>query len=148
MESQMHSPIGPALPGHFTEPLRCRTAQLAIRRLSADVALIAAHGEIDAANSDEFVEYTLRQTVRNSHLVLDLTGIEFFGTAAFSALHTIKERCAAQGVDLAIAAGPTVLRLLRICDPDSALPIAQSVATAISAAQRRLRLLELIPKSR
>ncbi len=154
----MHSPLGPALPDHFTpdqftpdqftEPSWFRTAQMATLRLSGDVAIIATHGELDAANTDEFVEYTLRQAAGSSHIVLDLTGIDFFGSAGFAALHSLKESCGAQDVDLTIVAGPAVRRLLRICDPDAALPVTLNAQTAVSAAQRGARLLELIPKSR
>jgi anti-anti-sigma factor len=149
----MHRPLDPAFPNQrtpdeFTEPSWFRTAQMATHRLSGDVAVIAAQGELDAANTDEFVEYTLRQAARCSHIILDLTGVDFFGSAGFAALHRVNHSCGAQDVDLIIVASPAVRRLLRICDPDAALPVTQNAPTAISAAHRGIRLLELIPKSR
>ena len=62
------------------------------------MAVITAHGELDAANAQEFVDYALRHAAHIDRLVLDLTGVEFFGTAGFSALHTA-ERPLRRGED-------------------------------------------------
>ena len=44
---------------------------------------------------------------------------------------------------------PAVTRLMRICDPDSTLPICDSVDAALAAVQGEpRRLLQLVPKSR
>ena len=60
------------------------------------MAVITAHGELDAANAQAFVDYALRHAAQTDYLVLDLTGVDFFGTAGFSALHTVNVRCAAE----------------------------------------------------
>ena len=121
-----------ATPESLIEPTDCHTAHFATRWLRPSMAVITAHGEIDAANAQQFVDYALRHSAHIDRLVLDLTGVEFFGTAGFSALHS--------------AAVP---RLLRICDPDSALPICTSVDTALSAVQGEpSRLLQLVSKAR
>ncbi len=65
--------------------------------------------------------------------MLDLSGLDFFGTAGFSALHTVDVRCAGDNVGWALVPGTAVTRLLRICDPDSALPICHDVEAALSA---------------
>jgi anti-anti-sigma regulatory factor len=81
--------------------------------------------------------------------VLDLTGVDFFGTAGFSALHTLNVRCAGEKIEWALAPSRAVTRLLRICDPDSALPICDSVEAALSAVQGEpRRLLQLVSKTR
>ena len=70
----------------------------ATRWLQPSVAVITAHGELDASNAQDFVDYALR--ARRSHSsawLLDLSGVDFFGTAGFSALHTLNVRCAARG---------------------------------------------------
>ena len=78
-------------------------------------------------------------------LALDLTGIEFFGTAGFSALHTLNVRCAGAGVEWVLVPSTAVSRLLRICDPDSALPIAATMPAALSQLQAdQRRLLQLV----
>ena len=58
------------------------------------MAIITAHGELDAANAQQFVDYALRHAPDTERLVLDLSGVEFFGTAGFSALHSVNVRCA------------------------------------------------------
>jgi anti-anti-sigma factor len=113
------------------------------------MAVITAHGELDAANAEEFVDYALRHASHTDRLVLDLTGVDFFGTAGFSALHSVNVRCAGEMIEWALAPSAAVTRLLRICDPDSALPICNGVDTALSAVQGEpRRLLQLVSKSR
>jgi anti-anti-sigma factor len=138
-----------ATPESLIEPTDCHTAHFATRWLQPETAVITAHGELDAANAQEFVDYALRHAPHTDRLVLDLTGVEFFGTAGFSALHSVNVRCAAEKIEWAMAPSSAVTRLLRICDPDSALPICDSVDTALSAVQGEpRRLLQLVSKPR
>jgi anti-anti-sigma factor len=111
--------------------------------------VITAHGELDAANAQEFVDYALRHAPHVERLVLDLTGVDFFGTSGFSALHTVNVQCAGEKIQWALVPSSAVTRLLRICDPDSALPICGSVDVALSAVQGEpRRLLQLVAKPR
>ena len=70
------------------------TPRLASRRLSSSVDVISAHGDIDASNADTLTEYTLRHLMRCRGLILDLHGLDFFGTEGFSALHRVSVCCA------------------------------------------------------
>jgi anti-anti-sigma factor len=136
-------------PESLIEPAHCHTAHFATRWLQPSMAVITAHGELDAANAEEFVDYALRHASHTKRLVLDLTGVDFFGTAGFSALHSVNVRCAGEMIEWALAPSAAVTRLLRICDPDSALPICDGVDTALSAVQGEpRRLLQLVSKSR
>jgi anti-anti-sigma factor len=139
----------PASPGSLIERTDCHGAHFATRRQHSAIAVITAHGEIDAANAPEFVDYALRQAPNTERLVLDLSGLDFFGTAGFSALHSVNVRCAGEKINWAVVPSSAVTRLLRICDPDSALPICASVDAALSAVQGEPpRLLQLVAKSR
>jgi anti-anti-sigma factor len=139
----------PASPDALIEPTDCHTAHFATRWLQPSMAVITVHGELDAANAQDFVNYSLRHAPHIDRLVLDLTGVDFFGTAGFSALHTLNVRCAAEKIEWALAPSPAVSRLLQICDPDSALPISDSVDGALADVQGEpRRLLQLVPKSR
>ena len=121
------------------------TASFATRWLQPSVAVITAHGELDASNAQDFVDYALRHAERTQRLALDLSGVDFFGTAGFSALHTLNVRCAGAGVEWVLVPSNAVSRLLRICDPDSALPIAATVPAALSRLQaEQRRLLQLV----
>lgn len=59
--------------------------------------MITAIGDLDASNAAEFVDYALQDVERTKRLTLDLTGVDFFATAGFSALHTLNVRCASAG---------------------------------------------------
>jgi anti-anti-sigma factor len=106
--------------------------------------VITAHGELDASNATQLADYVQRCAAHSKSIILNLTGLEFFGTAGFSALHTINVRCAGSGVSWAVVPSRAVSRLLRICDPDNALPLAASVPDS----KEPLRLFQLIPQPR
>jgi anti-anti-sigma factor len=139
----------PASPESLIEPADSNAAHFATRWLPPDTAVITAHGEIDAANSQKLVDYALRHDARINRLVLDLSGVEFFGTSGFSALHVLNVRCAAESITWASVPSAAVTRLLRICDPDSALPFHGAVDAALSAVKGEpRRLLKLVPEAR
>jgi anti-anti-sigma factor len=120
-----------------TEPTHCRTAYFATTRPQPSTAVISAHGELDAANAQAFVDYALGHIANAPQLVLDLTGLQFFGTAGFSALHTLNVRCAAKNLEWVLVPSPMVTRLLRLCDPDYALPVCATVNAAVGQLQRK-----------
>jgi anti-anti-sigma factor len=109
--------------------------------------VIAVHGEIDAANADRFADQLGRCATCCEWLVLDLTDLEFMGTAGFSALQAINARFAKTKVYWVLVPGAAVSRLLNVCDPDSALPMSESVATGLSTVQDPRRLLHLAPQA-
>jgi anti-anti-sigma factor len=117
--------------------------------LHPDLAVITAHGELDAANAQEFVDYAMRHATLMNGLVLDLSGIDFFGTAGFSALHTLNVRSAGEKIQWAMVPSEAVSRLMRICDPDSTLPICATIESALATVRGEpRRLLQLVPKPR
>jgi anti-anti-sigma factor len=123
----------------------CHTAHFATQWLDSSTAIVTAHGEIDAVNAFEFAEYSLQYVGRMDKLVVDLTGIKFFGSAGFSALHALNVRCAANDIRWAMAPSKEVSRLLRICDPDATLPVSRGVNAALAAAAGESpRLLQLV----
>lgn len=137
---------------HFTlvdtiaEANECHTAHFASRELEPGTTVVAAFGEIDAANALEFVAYALRDGEHIERLVVDLTGVEFFGTAGFSALHTLNVRTAGEDIYWAMTPSVSVKRLLRICDPDAALPVFDSIEAAVEAVRARpAPSLKLVP---
>jgi anti-anti-sigma factor len=119
----------------LSQPSEGPTARLEIRRLKSSVAVITAHGEIDASNADTLTEYTLRHLRGRNTLILDLRDLDFFGAAGFSALHKISAGCARAGVGWALVPNAVVSRVLRICDPQGRLPAA-SLRDAPLAEQR------------
>ncbi|MBO0677723.1 STAS domain-containing protein [Mycolicibacterium sp. S2-37] len=119
------------------------TAHLTSTTVAPLTTVIAVRGDLDATNAHEFVDYALQHP--GHALVLDLTGVEFFGTAAFSAIHTLNVRCAGSGVEWVLVPSWAVARLLRVCDPDATLPVAADVDEAVARLHRNgSPLLELV----
>jgi anti-anti-sigma factor len=112
-----------------SQSLECHTARFTVD-WGQSGPVISVHGELDASNASQLADYVQRCATHSRSLILDLSGVDFFGTAGFSALHTINARCADANVDWAVAPSQAVFRLLRICDPHNALPIAKSATDA------------------
>jgi anti-anti-sigma factor len=131
---------------------QCRTAQFSARWDSSGT-VITADGELDAANADQLATYVQRAVGRTTRLILDLRGLEFIGTAGFSALHRINVACSAAQVHWAMAPSPAVSRLLRVCDPDGTLPVTEPtdeplLAARTAAGHQEHPLLQLVPQAR
>jgi len=87
---------------------------------SRTVVRISVTGEVDASNADRLVRYAFRYGANSRRLILDLTGVEFFGVECFSLLDIIAGRCATAAVAWTLIPSPTVARVLQICDPHRA----------------------------
>jgi len=122
-------------------------------RPSPSVTVITAHGELDAANAHQLTVFVERCVRHSSRVVVDLRGLDFFGTAGFSALHRINVVCSGAGVHWVLVPGSAVYRVLRICDPDGTLPTTTSLpewesGAGIQQPPSRLGLLQLVPQPR
>ncbi|MEW5811321.1 MAG: STAS domain-containing protein [Actinomycetota bacterium] len=127
----------------------CHSAHFNTRRPQPSTAVVSAHGELDAANGNAFVQYALRDAKQTQWLVIDLTGLSFFATAGFSALHTLNVQCAGENIRWALVPSLAVDRLLRLCDPDSTLPICVDIANALTTVHSDPpRLLKLVSQPR
>lgn len=92
--------------------------------------LVSVRGDVDATNRQALGRFVARHARVSKQLILDLTGVDFFGSQGFTALYYVSVQCARRDVDWMIAGGRTVLRILRICDPDEDLPLAGDIAAA------------------
>src|SRR4029077_13662173 len=108
-----HTPLR-RIGGFLSQPWERHTTRLAHRRLRSSVAVISAQGHIDASNADTLTEYTLGHLMGCRGLILDLRGLDFFGTEGFSALHRVSVCCARAGTGWAVVSGEAVSRVLRI----------------------------------
>jgi len=134
----MIAPLAPsvlAAGGFLSQPWECHAARLTSRRLRSSIAFISAYGDIDASNADALTAYTLGDLMRCRGLILDLHGLDFFGTEGFSALHRVSVRCACAGIGWALVPGEAVSQVLRIGDPEGLLPVADTVEAAIAIVQ-------------
>ena len=133
--NSLPSPAIPRVGGFLSQPRESHTTRLAHRRLRLSIAVISARGHIDASNADTVTEYTLGHLIRCRGLILDLRGLDFFGTEGFSALHRVSVCCARAGLGWAVVSGEAVSRVLRIVDPQSLLPAASTVEAAMAIVQ-------------
>lgn len=89
-----------------------------------DSVTVHATGEIDLSTVQDFHQaITLaRETVTApATVVVDLTGITFFGSAGVSALVQARHDCAHHEVSLVVMASPVVHRILRVTGLDGVL---------------------------
>jgi anti-anti-sigma factor len=115
-----------------SEPWENHTARFAAEFGPSSV-IITAYGELDASNAAQLADYVQRCVTDSKSVIVNLSGLEFFGTAGFSALHTINVRCAGADVRWAVVPSKAVSRLLRICDPDRTLPLAEAIPDGLGA---------------
>lgn len=98
-------------------------------------AVISILGELDAANAGQLTDHVQRCASYCEWLIIDLSDLDFLGTAGFSALTAIAQRCAETGVHCTTVPGAAAARLLHICDPAAEnLPTTPSVADALAGA--------------
>lgn len=125
----------------------CHTARFTTIWPDETVGIITVQGELDASNAGAFADHVDECAGTGTRLVLDLSLLDFFGTAGFSALHTINVRCANATARWALVTGGAVSRLLRVCDPDHTLPVVDSIPEAIELLDGEpRRLLQLVPE--
>ena len=110
--------------------------------------VIRAHGELDASNAAQLADYVQRCAADAESVIVNLSGLEFFGTAGFSALRTINVQCAGADVRWVVVPSKAVSRLLRICDPDNALPVTESIPDSLDESEKPRRLFQLVPQPR
>ena len=110
-------------------------ARFDTRWTMSSVAIVSAYGDIDASNATTLTDYALVNAVRCRGLILGLSGLEFFGTEGFLALHRVSVRCARADIMWILVPGAAVCRLLRICDPHGSLPTVDTVGAALANIQ-------------
>ena len=127
-----------ATPTVATSPAgtRHQPASFTSSLIGSAMVLVTADGELDASNARQLAEYVEGELDAKRSLIVDLRGLSFFGTQGFSSLHYINVTCSRREVNWVVIAGREVSRLLRICDPERALPVAETLDSAIGAVSR------------
>ncbi|HPX37317.1 MAG TPA: STAS domain-containing protein [Mycobacterium sp.] len=106
------------------------------RALSVGTVLVTASGEVDAASAADLCDKIEWYAAGYRQLILDLSDVDFFGTAGYSLLHRLHARCVRAAVDWVLVPGSEVQRLLRVCDPDGILPTAANIVSAVASLAR------------
>jgi len=123
------------LPTRPVSPTKRHAARFDTRWTMSSVAIVSASGDIDATNASTLTDYALVNAEHCRGLILDLSGLKFFGTEGFSALHRVSVRCAHTGKGWVVVRGAAVSRLLRLCDPHGSLPTVDTVEAALASLQ-------------
>lgn len=115
---------------------RAEDATIRTRELGSTTVQLTVTGEIDAATSTDLFT-RIESRLRGYHqLVLDLSHVDFFGTAGYTTLHRLQVYCSRASIDWVVIAGHEVRRLLRVCDPDGLFPTADNIVSAVAALAR------------
>jgi anti-anti-sigma factor len=129
-------------PSSVEEPEHRGRATFRITPLTPTLTMVIATGEIDATNGRDLGRYVERHTATSTQLIVDFTAVNFFGSQGFTALHYVSVSCTRIDVDWVIVPGREVRRMLRICDPDGELPLADSIDSARARLDRLARRLQ------
>jgi anti-anti-sigma factor len=127
------------------ETHRCGRATFSVSFPSLTRVTVAVNGDVDATNGRDMGRYVERHTGISKQLVLDLHGVDFFGSDGFPALYYISVHCARSDVDWMIVGSPAVRRLLSICDVERELPLVRDPLSALARFDRlEQRLLRVV----
>ena len=127
-----HTLVLPIKPQSLTKR---HAARFDTRWTMSSVAIVSAYGDIDGSNACALTDYALANALRCRGLILDLSGLKFFGTEGFSALHRVSVRCARADIGWMVVPSAAVSRLLRLCDPHGSLPTVNTVDAALANLQ-------------
>jgi anti-anti-sigma factor len=127
------------------EVVACRDARLLIRQ-DHGVTVITIAGEIYASNVDDVSRHVRVSVPHFGALIVDLSSIEFIGVEGVRVLFSLNSDCARTNIPWVLVTNHSVLRLLRVGDPDGLLPTVASLTEALryvrreTPVARRLRL--------
>lgn len=106
------------------------------RELGARTVLLVVTGDIDAVSASGLFDDLETHLQGYRQLVLDLSGVAFFGAAGYSLLSRLHVHCTRASIDWVVVTGTEAQRLLRVCDPDGIFPTAANIVSAMAALAR------------
>lgn len=89
--------------------------ELATEWRDIDLAVITVGGDIDAANTQRLLDYTLSKVLLCRRMILDLSDVGFFASAGYWTLKTLEARCELADIEFNVVPGARVGRVLQIC---------------------------------
>jgi anti-anti-sigma factor len=109
-----------------------QSATFTTRMSESSVAIVTVAGELDFTNTEELIGTATHVADGSTDVVIDLSGVEFFGTAGFTALHALNEQYTAQHIRWAVVPSRNVDRVVRICDTESVVPLRRTLELALA----------------
>jgi anti-anti-sigma factor len=107
----------------------CAGSRLHVHARS-QATVLRLDGDIDASNADLVAEAIRRFSRLNAPLILDLSHVDFLGSAGFSALQTLDEEHRRAALPCTVVGGAALRRLTRVA-PDHGLVLVDSVPEAL-----------------
>ncbi|GEM_PF-852981 len=96
----------------------------------SDMNVIAAKGEIDLSNISVVEDAIDDVLARDLPLLLDFTGLRYIDSTGLNVLARVNERARQRRVPFAIAANPTVRRILGVLSLHTVFPVFPDTAQA------------------
>lgn len=131
-----------ALPYRAEERLHCYEIDCAGAQLHVQArglaTVLSIEGEIDAANADLVAQALLRFLRLRAPLILDLTGVNYLGSAGLRALLIVDEQCQLAGLRCSVVGSASLHRLTRLV-AGHGLPLVDSVGEALQLVQDAIR---------
>lgn len=109
-------------------------AALSVDRLRlAGATVISAEGEVDHVTVARLRRSVDRVAPGSGPLVLDLSGVTFFGSAGVACLLDVRRRARSSRIDLRLTCSPVVARMLDLTGVAGEVVVFDSVSAALSA---------------
>lgn len=126
------------------------TSGIRCRELGPDTLLVVVSGDVDAAVAPGLLDRITTSASGYRQLVLDVSRVDFFGTAGYALLQQLGRYCARCSLDWVAVIGPEVHRLLRACGPagcevSGVFPTATNIVSAVAALARGPHRVPLLP---
>lgn len=111
----------------MSDPVQLRTA-----RPAPDVVVLAVFGEIDIATAPDLEEAVTRALAAPvAHLVVDLSGVTFFGSPGLATLIRTADAVEGRGLRLTLVAGQLALRTMALTKTTDLFTLRDSVEAAL-----------------
>jgi anti-anti-sigma factor len=94
------------------------------------VTVVKISGDIGVSNVEQVTDHAVCSALAGNALLLDMTGVNFFGAPGLSMLVTIEDISCSSGLPWALLTSPAVERVLYLSGQDGTLPIVPSVCAA------------------
>lgn len=109
--------------------LDCAGAQLHVHARSS-ATVLRVNGEIDACNAELLTQAIRRFSQLRAPLVVDLSGLEFLGSAGLEALRVLNDEHRQARTQYMVVGGAALRRLTQVL-PDHGLAVVDSVPEAL-----------------
>ena len=120
----------------ISELSRARSSLRATTERDGLAVIVSAGGELDASNDATWRRLLSEASAAAAPpgpLVIDLSGLDFIGCCAYSALAEEAERSRERGVEIRLASNQAVVaRIVQACGLSELLPVDHSVDAALS----------------